>query len=280
MRKLLASLALLGAMAFAQNSPAQVRVNQLPIGSVNGSYVTICDNLTTTFACTFNQLAAYFQANLSFPTLQVTGGGSGTTSISGVIRGNGTSPFTSAAATDIFALWTGSCTSSTFLRADGVCATPAGAGNVSTTGSPTNGNLALFSSGTTITNGDLSGDCTTSGALVVTCTKSSGTAFGTFAFQSFAAPPAIGAVTPAAGNFTTLTASGTLQTNVTGSLQCLHANSSGVVLGTGSDCGSGGGGGGAFSAISSGTNTTAAMLLGSGGTLGTTGTGAIQATSV
>lgn len=66
MRKILASLALLGALAFAQNSQAQVKINQLPIGSVNGTYVTLCDNLTTTSACTFNQLAAYFNANLNF----------------------------------------------------------------------------------------------------------------------------------------------------------------------------------------------------------------------
>ena len=45
---------------------------------------------------------------------------------------------------------------------------------------------------------------------------------------------------------------------------------------------SGGGGGGstAFSALTGGTNTTAAMLVGSGATLGTTGTGAIAATTV
>lgn len=36
---------------------------------------------------------------------------------------------------------------------------------------------------------------------------------------------------------------GTLQLPITGSTQCLHANSSGIVSGTGSDCGSGGGGG-------------------------------------
>jgi hypothetical protein len=67
---------------------------------------------------------------------------------------------------------------------------------------------------------------------------------GTFATQNYATPPAIGGSTPAAGSFTTLTATGTLTTNVTGSTQCLHVNSSGVVSGTGSDCGSGGGGGG------------------------------------
>lgn len=39
-----------------------------------------------------------------------------------------------------------------------------------------------------------------------------------------------------------LTVNGNLSINVTGSTQCLHANSSGIVSGTGSDCGSGGGG--------------------------------------
>lgn len=63
---------------------------------------------------------------------------------------------------------------------------------------------------------------------------------GTAAYQSFSAPPAIGNVTPAAGSFTTLSATGNLTTNVTGSTQCLHVNSSGVVSGAGSDCGGSG----------------------------------------
>lgn len=282
MSKHFARAALLLAAAFCLSQPAtaQVRVNQLPIGSVNGTYLTLCDNLTTTSACTFNQLAAYFQANLSFPTWQVPAGGTGTSSISGLIRGNGTSPFTSAGASDIYSLFTGPCTGLTFLRGDGVCATPSGSGNVSTTGSPTNGNLTQFSGGTTITNANLSGDCTTAGALALTCTKTNGVNFGTFATQNFTTPPAIGAVTPAAANFTTLTASSTLTTNVTGSLQCLHANSSGVVSGTGVDCGSGGGGGGSFTAITGGSNSTAAMVMTSGASLSTSGTGTIQATSV
>jgi hypothetical protein len=53
------------------------------------------------------------------------------------------------------------------------CATASGGsggvGNVSTTGSPASGNLAKFTGANTISNGDLSGDCTTSGTLVVTC---------------------------------------------------------------------------------------------------------------
>ena len=52
-----------------------------------------------------------------------------------------------------------------------------GAGGVTTSGSPANGNIAKFSGPSTITNGNLSGDCTTSGALAVTCTKTGGVSF-------------------------------------------------------------------------------------------------------
>jgi hypothetical protein len=44
----------------------------------------------------------------------------------------------------------------------------AGSGTVTTTGSPASGNLAKFSGSTSVTNGDLSGDVTTSGTLAVT----------------------------------------------------------------------------------------------------------------
>lgn len=55
------------------------------------------------------------------------------------------------------------------------------ANTVSTTGSPANGNLTKFSGTNTVTNADLSGDCTTSGGTALTCTKTNGTAFGTLA---------------------------------------------------------------------------------------------------
>lgn len=57
---------------------------------------------------------------------------------------------------------------------------------------------------------------------------------------------------------TALSLSGSLSTNVTGSTQCLHVNSSGLVSGTGADCGSGGGGGG------SGTVTTVSVVTANG----------------
>ena len=61
--------------------------------------------------------------------------------------------------------------------------------------------------------------------------------------------------------------------------QCLISGGGGASPTTWGTCGSGGGGG-AFSAITSGTNTTAAMLVGSGSTMGYTGTGTIDATTV
>jgi hypothetical protein len=55
----------------------------------------------------------------------------------------------------------------------------------------------------------MAGDCTFA-TPNITCLSTNGTAFGTFATQNFATPPAIGGTTPAAGAFTTLTASASL----------------------------------------------------------------------
>lgn len=64
---------------------------------------------------------------------------------------------------------------------------------------------------------------------------------GTFATSDAATPPAIGGTTPAAGKFTTLQSTSTTTLPITGSTQCLHVNTSGVISGTGADCGTGSG---------------------------------------
>jgi hypothetical protein len=100
---------------------------------------------------------------------------------------------------------------------------------------------------------------------------------GTFATANAATPPAIGGTTPNAGSFTTLNLSAGLTVDILGLTQCLHVNSAGVVSGTGADCGAGGGG--SFSALTSGVNTSATMIVGTGGSLATSGSGSITATA-
>ena len=56
--------------------------------------------------------------------------------------------------------------------------TAAGSGTVTTTGNPSSGNLAFFSGSGAITNGNLSGDCTTSGTGITACLKTGGVSFG------------------------------------------------------------------------------------------------------
>lgn len=48
---------------------------------------------------------------------------------------------------------------------------------LTSTGSPASGNLAKWSGPSSLTNGDISGDCTTSGTLAINCTKTAGVAF-------------------------------------------------------------------------------------------------------
>jgi hypothetical protein len=49
---------------------------------------------------------------------------------------------------------------------------------VTPSGSPANGNIAIFTGPKTVTGGDLTGDCSTSGTSLVTCNKASSSQFG------------------------------------------------------------------------------------------------------
>jgi hypothetical protein len=103
-----------------------------------------------------------------------------------------------------------------------------------------NTKLSSLSAGSAMADADLFYDVQSAGSGGV---KETGTQIWTWIQTHLPAPGPIGGTTPAAGAFTTLSATGNLTTNVTGSTQCIHVNSSGVASGTGSDCGSGGGGG-------------------------------------
>lgn len=89
-------------------------------------------------------------------TLPVANGGSGAATLTGVLKGNGTSAFSAAASTDITALWSGTCNASAFLRGDGACAAAGTVTSValtvpsgfSVTGSPVTSSGTLAITGT------------------------------------------------------------------------------------------------------------------------------------
>jgi len=79
----------------------------------------------------------------------------------GIQKNTGSTPYdTAAVAADIYGLWSGTCSSTTFLRGDGACAAPTGtitgvsitpAGGMSVTGSPCSSGSCSFTFSTTLT---------------------------------------------------------------------------------------------------------------------------------
>lgn len=158
MKKLLVLL-FLPILAYSQTAPVEVQnLPQMPSGAVVGDFV-VNERIGSSYnpgLLPLTQLAAFILgpnsgASYSGITIGVPFGGTGAQSLIGPIKGNGTSPFTPAVASDIANLWSGVISSACYLRGDGQCTAPPGSGTVTTTGSPVNGNLTAFSSSTAIT---------------------------------------------------------------------------------------------------------------------------------
>lgn len=260
LKRLIALLALLPSIG-----SAQVAINALPSGSaISGANFAICDQASVTNKCTYTQVATFVGSQITPLFNQLT---SGTNTAAAMLVGTGASLGPSG---------TGTVTAN--LLSSGIAlGTPASGTLTNATGLLFSGIATASNTTATMTLGS-GGTLTFSGSGVVNANQANGVAFGTFATANAATPPAIGGTTPAAGAFTTLSATGNLTTNVTGSTQCLHVSTAGLVSGTGSDCGAGGSA--AFSALTGGTNTTAAMLVGTGASLGVSGSGTIVATSL
>ena len=106
----------------------------------------------------------------------------------------------------------------TTYTAAGTAVSPSGSSAFSAITAGTNVNTLTMGTGGTLT---------TSGSGQINATETGGTAFGTFATQNYATPPAIGGTTPAAGSFNATTITGAFNANV---------NTNAVInLGTGTD---------------------------------------------
>jgi hypothetical protein len=291
----------------------RVSINALPAGgAIAGPNLTICDQSNATNACTFTQVLSFIQSNLTLPcaalpaltgvitsagcttnwasatgtgavvlansptlitpalgtpsalvltnaiglplsvgvtgVLPVPNGGTGAVSLSGLIRGNGASALTSAATGDVVALWTGTCNSTTYMRADGQC-------------QPVGGGSPAFGAITTGTN------------LVAAMLVGTGSSLGPTGTGTVSANQVNGGTVPASASV--------LASNASSQVTAAPTTGTGnVVLATSPTLTLGNATGLPFSGLSGATNTTAAMLVGTGSSLAPTGTGTITATSL
>lgn len=119
-------------------------------------------------------------------------GGSVNVNGSGVLSPNFNATIPAASSNGINVTWqvsgssvsaevVGNGTATQYLNGTGAWSTPSGGGNVSNSGTPTGGQIAQWVTSTSIEGNTMGGDCTINSSGAITCTKTSGTAFGTFA---------------------------------------------------------------------------------------------------
>ncbi len=205
------------------------------IQSLNGQTGTIqtfSNGLNVTMSSAGNIHTLGWQGQLSVPM-----GGSGAATLSGLLKGNATSPFSAAAVADVTTLFSG-CSGSLLLGFDGACHAQAGTvtsvgqsftgGLISVAGSPvtTAGTLALTVAGTSggVPYFSSASTWASSGALTLNLPVIGG---------GVGAAPTVGSVS---GNTTTFaTTSGSLPVG-----NCAKFDASGNIIDNGSTCGASG----------------------------------------
>lgn len=152
-------------------------------GSGNGFFAV---SGPTTSLKTFTFPNASATVLTSNAVVTVAQGGIGVATLTGIAKGNGTSAFTAAVAADIYGLWSGTCSSSTFLRGDGSCQTPSGSGTIN---SGVTNVIPKYTASTTLDDSLLSDDGTTlaytgTGGVSATAFTITGTMGGQSSWQA------------------------------------------------------------------------------------------------
>jgi hypothetical protein len=128
-------LALIPALVHAQTLSVPAK-SLPPIPSLQSTDQPIVERVGSQYnpgLATIAQIQAFILGPTSSwagQTINVGFGGTGVQSITGPIKGNGNLPFSTAAATDISALWNGVCTTGTPLGWGGTCLTISGTGTL------------------------------------------------------------------------------------------------------------------------------------------------------
>jgi hypothetical protein len=202
----------LGGVFVATCPNSQVQVGTLATGQPNCIPGTGSGSVNPSGTITPNTLAQWTDGT-HIKSVGVTGSGNAVLAVSPVI----TTPTFSGLATGSVSGNAGTATAlaalpsacgtnqfATGILANGnaVCSTPPGGGNVSNSGVPVAGQLALWTNATQLSGQTMSGDAFIGATGVITVTKANGVAFGPFATMAAPVPRSAGgfnSVTPGTG---------------------------------------------------------------------------------